>query len=387
MHIDSEFVIIGAGIAGLTTAISLKRLNRSYLIFDKASELKGIGAGFGLAANAMQALEILDLKDDIERIGFYTKSYHILDKKGKVLLNPDTKKLKQKYNQDNFTVHRADLHLSLLSKLDCNEVHLKKKAIQFKKNQDFITVFFEDGSHVTCKYLLIADGVKSPLRQQLLPNSTPRYAGYTCFRAVIDNSKIQLTAGSETWGGQGRFGMTPLQGNRIYWYACINSLENNKKYTKYSVKDLLKHFKDYHAIIPEILSQTRDENLIWNDIVDIKPLKNFAYENILLLGDAAHATTPNMGQGACQAIEDVAVLIDELKCNVDVQQAFKAFEKRRLKRTKYITNTSKQIGDISQWENPFLISLRDSIMKLLPARIAQYKLTELLSIDFMKINK
>lgn len=387
MHIDTEFAIIGGGVAGLTAAIGLSQLGREFKVFEQAKELKGIGAGFGLAANAMQALDLMGLKHDIEKLGFYTNSYHILDQKGQVLLAPDTQKLSEQYNQDNFTIHRADLHLYLLSQLQTEDVLLAKKAIKFESHSEFIEIYFEDGTLIRAKYLLIADGVKSPLRQQLLPNATPRYSGYTCWRATIDNSSIQLDKGSETWGTQGRFGMTPLVGNRIYWYACVNSKPNNPIYRDYTVQDLKQYFGDYHTPIPTILAETKDEDLIWNDIIDIKPLSHLAYRNILLLGDAGHATTPNLGQGACQALEDVAVLMDELKENQAVTDAFRNFEKRRLKRTKYITDTSKRIGEISQWDNAFLVAIRNQIMKWLPATLAQSGLTQLLSVDFMKIEK
>ena len=386
MNIDSEFIIIGGGIAGLTAAIGLQSLDYEFKIFEKSKQLKGIGAGFGLAANAMRAFDLLGIKNDIEKIGFYTTSYNILDHKGNVLLSPDTKTIAQQYDQDNFTIHRADLHLFLLSQIDSEKIHLAKNATHFQKKGEIISVFFDDDTSYTCKYLLIADGVKSPLRQQLLPHSTPRYAGYTCWRATIDNSSIQLKVGSETWGKNGRFGMTPLINNRIYWYACVNSNANNSIYRKYTVADLENHFKTYHTPIPTILSETKNEDLIWNDIIDIKPLKNLAYGNILLMGDAGHATTPNLGQGACQAIEDVAVLIDELKKKQTVVKAFQNFEKRRLSRTRYITNTSKQIGEVAQWDNSFMITLRNSIMKVLPANIAQHSLKKLLSVDFMNIN-
>ncbi|WP_159636755.1 FAD-dependent monooxygenase [Sphingobacterium composti Ten et al. 2007 non Yoo et al. 2007] len=387
MQIETEFAIIGGGVAGLTAAIGLNQLGCEFLVFEQAKELKGIGAGFGLAANAMQALDLLGLKKGVEKIGFYTCSYNILDQCGNVLLAPDTKKLSRQYNQDNFTIHRADLHFYLLNQLPNENVILGKKAIHFEENAETITVSFEDGSTIKCKYLLIADGVKSPLRQQLLPHSTPRYSGYTCWRATIDKSSIQLDQGSETWGKQGRFGMTPLVGNRIYWYACVNSEANNPIFRNYTVEDLTRHFKDYHSPIPTILAKTKNEDLIWNDIIDIKPLTHLAYGNILLLGDAGHATTPNLGQGACQALEDVAVLMDELKITDSVPEAFRNFEKRRLKRTKYITDTSKRIGEISQWDNPLMVSFRNTIMKLLPARIAQSGLAQLLSVDFMKIGK
>src|SRR5690606_20169834 len=119
-------------------------------------------------------------------------------------------------------------------------------------------------------------------------------------------TNINLKIGSETWGSKGRFGMTPLVGNKIYWYACINATENNTQYKNYTVNDLRHNFASYHQPVAQILDGTKNEQLIWNDIIDIEPLQHLAFGPILLIGDAGHATTPNMGQGACQAIEDVA---------------------------------------------------------------------------------
>lgn len=384
---DSTFIIVGGGIAGLCAAIGLTKLGIDAQVYESADELKGIGAGFGLAANAMQALEHLGLKDEIVPIGHYLASYNVLDQKGNILVEPDTKSISRKYQQDNFAIHRADLHQFLLSKISNTQIHLGKRAISFEREGEKIRIYFADGSYTNGQALLIADGVHSPLRQQLIPGSAPRYSGYTCWRATIDNSSIQLTKGTETWGPKGRFGMTPLVNNRIYWYACINTTARNPILKKWRTKELLENFKSYHAPIPTILSETKDSELIANDIIDIAPLDRLAFDNILLLGDAGHATTPNLGQGACQAIEDVAVLMDELQTDVPIDVAFQRFEKRRLERVNYICNTSWRIGKIAQWENPLLIGIRNFIMKTMPNRMKQQQLNNLLSVDFMQINR
>lgn len=383
----TRFTIIGGGVAGLTAAIALRQLGLSVEVYERASELKGIGAGFGLAANAMQAFSHLVLREGVESVGHFLDSYNILSQQGEVLVEPDTKRISNKFNERNFAIHRADLHLFLRSQLPTEVVHLGKEAIRMEQNHDSILLDFSDGSRIETDALIIADGVKSKLRQQLIPASKPRYSGYTCWRAIVDNSSMQHQQASETWGTKGRFGMTPLVGDRVYWYACINARENNTTYANYKVADLLANFKDYHAPIPRIIAETKDEQLLWNYIIDIAPLDNLAYGNVLLIGDAGHATTPNIGQGACQAIEDVAVLQDELRDYHSVADAFLRFSDRRLARTRYITKTSWQIGKIAQWENPTLISARNFLMRLMPERLKQMQLRKLLNEDFMAINK
>lgn len=118
--------------------------------------------------------------------------------------------------------------------------------------------------------------------------------------------------------------------------------------------------------MPEILEASSPQSIIWNDILDIEPLKKFAYENILLMGDAAHATTPNMGQGACMAIEDAAVLAMYVKEKTTMSEAFRQFETKRIKCTTAIVKKSHSIGKLAQLENTFLIILRNTALKLTP---------------------
>lgn len=384
---NAKVGIIGGGVAGLTAAIGLHKLGIRAQVFERVQLLRGIGAGFGLAANAMQAFDYLGLRAGVEQIGHFLPSYNILDQHGKVLVSPSTGDITENYHQKNFSIHRGDLHQFLLAQLPADAVTLGKEAIRVSKKEQTVVVHFADGSSIEVEALIVADGVKSPIRQQLIPSSKPRYSGYTCWRAIIDNSVTNINLGTETWGAKGRFGMTPLVNNKLYWYACINAAPNSHVYRNFQVADLRLHFNKYHSAVGDVLAHTADEDLLWNDIIDIKPLRNLADGRIVYMGDAGHATTPNLGQGACQAIEDVAVLVDELRCRRDFVEAFQNFNRRRLMRTRYITNTSWQIGKIAQWENPLSIAVRNTAMRILPEKIKQIQLRRLLKEDFMSINK
>ena len=382
----SDFAIVGGGIAGLTAAITLERLGIDYRLYESAPELKGIGAGVGLAANAMHAFEYMGLREEIEQLGHHLPSFNLWDEKGEILLKPDTQKIAQTFKQENFVIHRADLHAFLLSKIESSRISLGSRATRFSMENKRVQIGFERQHAAECEKLIIADGVHSTLRQQLIPNSKPRYAGYTCWRATIDNSKLKIDKGIEVWGRKGRFGLTPLVKDRLYWYACINAEQNSKEKAAYSVRDLKNIFEDYPDEVQHVLAQTHDSDLILNDILDIKPLKRYAFGSVLLIGDAAHATTPNMGQGACQAIEDAAVMLSVLRKNSTISEAFTEFENRRLPRTGYIIRQSKRIGEIAQWEHPFAVFCRNSLMKILPYRWSQKPIAKLLNADFMKSN-
>lgn len=283
----------------------------------------------------------------------------------------------------NFAIHRAELHEALLEELDSRQITLHKKAIgiEYLEN-DQITVQFAYHPKHTTDVLILADSIHFVVRQQLLPNSKIRYAGYTCWRAVIDNPGLSLNSASETWGSAGRFGIVPLADDKIYWFACVNAPQNSPQHRDYRVKDLQHIFEHFHQPIPAILKHTKDSDLIWNDVIDLKPIPQFAFGNIVLIGDAAHATTPNMGQGACQAIEDAVILADELSKHDQPADAFAAFEKRRLKRTHYIVNTSWNLGKIAQVSNPILVPLRNLLFRMIPKRVNAQQIKTLLEVDF-----
>jgi 2-polyprenyl-6-methoxyphenol hydroxylase-like FAD-dependent oxidoreductase len=379
---NETFTIIGGGIAGLTAAVALAQKGIQATIFEAAPEVKPVGAGIVLAANAMLAYRKLGIDADIIPLGKQLSGFDILSSAGKLITRTDTSFLSADNAPDNFTIHRAVLHNVLLSKIPADSIQTNKRLKSFEQNEKEIVLHFEDGtSHVT-NYLIAADGIHSPVRKQLVPESTPRYAGYTCWRAVVNTAQFNEAGSSETWGTKGRFGIAPLAGDKVYWFACINALQNDTRMRSFKVADLQHEFGSYHKDVQTLLAQTPEDALIWGDIIDIRPLQHFAFGNILLIGDAAHATTPNMGQGACQGIEDAIVLADELSKHKTVQQAFLAHEKRRLARTRDITNTSWVLGRLAQMDNSLLCRVRNAFMRSLPEKFKQTQVRKVLKVDF-----
>ena len=357
---SERFAIVGAGIGGLTLAIALQRKGFNVSVFENAPSLKPLGAGLALAANAVNAFSEIGIADVVLNAGSILRKLMIKDDSGRTLAETDSEKVSKKYNTvNNFTIHRADLHEVLLR--NYRPTSPGKGCIDFFDTKR-VKLIFQDGTSHDTDYVIACDGVHSIFRKKLLPESQPRYAGYTCWRAVVDSvpSSVDMQVTSETWGRGSRFGIAPLNHRRLYWFACINAKENDPAMRSYRVKDLLNHFRTFHSPVPEILQHTRDEQLIWNDIIDIKPITKFAFDRIVLMGDAAHATTPNMGQGACLAIEDAVILANTIANTHSVERAFIAFEQKRIQRTTTVVNDSWKLGRIAQWENPLLIKMRNS---------------------------
>lgn len=377
-----NIIILGGGIAGLTAAIALNKIGMRPQVYEAAPEIKAVGAGLVLAANAMNAFQKLGIAQAVMAEGRLLDAFSVKDEQGRLITQTDSLALSKKYGADNFTIHRANLHRVLRSHLDPAQVQTHKCCTGFERQGAQVRVHFSDGSSALADYLLAADGIHSPVRQQLLPGATTRYAGYTCWRAVIRNPSPDLHETTETWGPGGRFGIAPLAHGLLYWFACIKARRHDARLAHYTVQDLLSQFGHYHDPIPEIIRSTKNEDLIQNDIDDIAPLPQYAFGNILLIGDAAHATTPNMGQGACQAIEDAVILADEIQKAPALPEAFRAFETRRLARTHFVIRQSRLIGDVAQVQNRSLGALRNALMRALPASFRERQFDKVLRVDF-----
>jgi 2-polyprenyl-6-methoxyphenol hydroxylase-like FAD-dependent oxidoreductase len=201
---------------------------------------------------------------------------------------------------------------------------------------------------------------------------------------VISNvpEKFSKATALEIWGAGKRFGMVPLSNKRIYWYATQNAPASDTSLKSITTEDLRFAFSHFGSGVSEVISLTKENELIRNDIFDFKPVVQYAYGNIVLSGDAAHATTPNLGQGACMAIEDAVVLANCLVHEPDVVQAFRKFELRRLERNTRIVNTSYSLGKVAQIRNPILMRLRNTAMRLVPEAVAEKQLNFLYDVSF-----
>jgi 2-polyprenyl-6-methoxyphenol hydroxylase-like FAD-dependent oxidoreductase len=385
MKSKKQFAIAGGGIGGLSLAIAMQRKGYDVTVYESASVMKPLGAGLALAANAIKAFHEIGIGPEILKAGRKLKSLQIKDEKGIILSSANSEQLADKLGvTNNFTIHRADLHEVLLSRLKPGSIQLGKGILDFTQDDDKVVLKFADGSIVATDYLIAADGIHSKIRKKLLPESTPRYAGYTCWRAVIENvpKGFDFETTSETWGSEGRFGIAPLSNNRVYWFACVNAPQNDPIMKEFKTEDLISWFRNFHEPIPQLLKQTRNDQLIWSDIIDLKPLKQFAFDKVVLIGDSAHATTPNMGQGACMAIEDAVILANMIEASENAEIAFKLFESKRIARTTRIVENSWSLGKVAQLRNPILVGLRNTAVKWTPSSVTEKQMKFITDISF-----
>jgi 2-polyprenyl-6-methoxyphenol hydroxylase-like FAD-dependent oxidoreductase len=375
----NTFTILGGGIAGLTAALALRHKGIGCTVIEAAPEFRLVGAGIVLAVNAMRAYRQLGLYDQLLAAGNHVKQISIYDDRGRIINRTFTPGVE---GLTNLAIHRAALHRVLLDALGNTPITTGKRSKDIDINDDGYRVHFEDGSTTDTQHLIVAEGIHSPIRRKIVPASRVRYSGYTCWRGVADNTLLNIHESSETWGTRGRFGMVPVGENKVYWFACKNAPPADERMKAMGTSDLLQDFGGYHPPIADILRTTPADQVIWADILDLEPMDRYAYGNLLFIGDAAHATTPNMGQGACQAIEDALVLAKCLEENPVVEEAFRTFEQKRLERTHYIVKQSWQLGKMAQWESPLLTRLRNVLIRSIPQRVFQRQVEKVYETDF-----
>jgi len=374
--------IIGGGITGLTTSLALNKSGITSVVYEQASELNEVGAGIWLQPNAIKVLDWLGVKDEIKKQGIELNKMEITNSQ----LVP-LKKLKSEVVQDEdgnktIAIHRARLQGILHNEaLKWNEVHLNKKYISHSSGANTINLQFENGAD-TVDVLFGTDGIDSSVRKALFPKSPVRNSGQVCWRGV---SKMSLPdafkkLGQEAWGKQIRFGFSQIYDGEVYWFAVAND-KHLAKADELGIKQYITDlFQGFSPIITELIAHTESINIHQSTLSDLKKLPFWYQDNVCLLGDAAHATTPNMGQGACQGIEDAYYISKCLsRSSQNAKVAFQEFQQKRRKKVDYIVNTSWQFGKMAH--NTIGQPFMELMLKMTPESVISSQMNKLYALD------
>ncbi|MBC1433922.1 NAD(P)-binding protein [Listeria rocourtiae] len=375
-----KFLIIGGGIAGLMTGIALQQAGFQVEIFEKVDEVTRVGAGITVAPNGIAALEQLGLAEQVKALGnVSSQGIAIMDETGK----PITKLADKKHAFPIYAIHRADLRAVLLAALEEGTLKQGQKCDHITQNDSGVVLQMNDGSEAIGDYVIVADGIHSTLRDSIFGKQSLRYANYTCWRGIAESWSNDADSNSftETWGTKGRIGIVPLSNKETYWFAVIAAPENSIAHQTYELTNLVERFGVYHQPICDVLEATNPDKVIRGDIYDLEPMKSFVRGRVVLVGDAAHAMTPNLGQGGCQAMEDAIILRNCLQKMATAEEAFEAYSKVRVGRTKKIIERSRLIGKIGQLEAPFICRLRNMMMRLAPASSQRKQLSYLYDVE------
>ncbi|MBV1915604.1 MAG: FAD-dependent monooxygenase [Pseudomonadales bacterium] len=361
-------IIVGAGIGGLSTAIAMQQHHIDVKIYEASNKLSPIGAGILVPPNAMIILERYGLAEKIKHAGVCIDSTDIFSSNGRPIAQTSAHFTKNGTGYQVVAILRSTLQSILVDSLSPGALVTGKRCAYVNTKSDGIELFFEDGSSVSARYLVGADGLRSNVRASIFPDSALRYSGQICWRGLseINLSSKWMKSLSEVWGPGIRFGFVPVGNSKVYWYATKRQ-EANGIDDPASVKErLLDIYSAFPTPVSEIISQTANSSIISDDLNDLRPLKSWFSKSTVLIGDAAHASTPNLGQGGAQAIEDSWVLAEKLAANTSIQNAFQQFEKLRFSKARKVTNMSWQIGKVTNLRNKQACRIRDALFRSVP---------------------
>jgi 2-polyprenyl-6-methoxyphenol hydroxylase-like FAD-dependent oxidoreductase len=366
----SHVAIAGAGIGGLTLAIALRRRNVRVTVLERESDIRPAGAGLALGPNAMAGLAELGLAEAIAGAGQPIGVSAILDSAGGVLGSEfDVATLAKDIGAPIVAIHRARLHEVLLAAVGRDVVRRGAAVERYNARGDVVHVICKGGEHVEADLLVGADGLHSVVRRQLLNDGPPRYAGYTSWRGVTRPGAVAAPSRmSESWGRGERFGIVSIGFGEIYWFAVANAPAAGSDTDVQ--RELTDRFCGWHDPINAIIAATPIDRILRTDISDRDPTDRWHEGRVVLLGDAAHPMTPNLGQGAGQAIEDAVALDRSLAEGRDLETALQHFERRRVARANAIVIASRRMGVVAQLSNPLAVWLRNTAMRVTPRSIA-----------------
>lgn len=339
-----KILVIGAGIGGLTAALALKKAGFNVQVYEREANLKPLGAGIVVWPNGVKTLNALGLRDPLKSIGAKFEKLIFKSSEGEFLNEIPVGDFEKISGAPVYPVCRADLQSVLLAGLGSNQLRLGAKCIKVSQSPTCATAHFEDGHTESADLIVGADGIHSAVRHQLLGEVVPRYSGVGSWVGIIEKREDILPEGSglEYVGECKRCGLLPLSKNRIYVGFSAHVQKGSITSEAEALAVLHEKFHNWDEPVLKALAELKKSHIKFLEIHDINPLDCWGRGRLTLLGDAAHATTPTMGQGACQAMEDAVVLVRCLEStSLGVEDAIRRYEQMRLERTTEITIASR----------------------------------------------
>jgi 2-polyprenyl-6-methoxyphenol hydroxylase-like FAD-dependent oxidoreductase len=371
---DNDILIIGGGIGGLATALALRQRGIAARVYEAAPDIHAAGAGIIIAPNGMRVLQALGLADAVQARGVALDGLELTDASRKPLLNTSSRaEFVRDFGFGLTGILRASLYQLLLDAVPAGAIVTGKSLTRFDDDGSSVTADFADGSRARGRLLIAADGIGSAARKQLFPQIQPRFSGQTSYRGVADFALPERADGllaCEAWGARMRMGVVAVSSCETYWYTTYPaSAEGRDTSKEAALTAVLAAATDLAPPFADVLRATRPSRVLRTDIADLPPLPAWYRGRVALLGDAAHATTPNLGQGGNQALVDAVALADALVKYTDHSAAFAAYQAARKTRAEMIVSRSRQLGALVHVRSGVVRGLRNALLRLTPASV------------------
>jgi 2-polyprenyl-6-methoxyphenol hydroxylase-like FAD-dependent oxidoreductase len=355
-------VIAGGGIGGLASAIALHRRGWDVRVLEQASAIGEVGAGISLWPNALRALDLLGAGEEVRARGSVDAGAGFRRPDGRWLFRTDFEAFERRFGPT-ILIHRADLIDILLNALPPEVVTLNAR-LESARVSTADAVALHGRGEETAELLVGADGIDSTVRAQFWPGAPPpSYAGYTTYRFIVPPAG-SVPETSETWGRGERAGIFPFHDGSVYSYFGVSVPEGTEVPDPRA--DLQRRFGEWHDPLPELITRSDPAAILHHDIYSAPVLDRYATGRVVLVGDAAHAMTPDYGQGGCTSLEDAVELADQLAAADDLASGLRAYDAVRRPRTQSIARQSARFGRVGQWRSRPATAIRNATFRILP---------------------
>jgi 2-polyprenyl-6-methoxyphenol hydroxylase-like FAD-dependent oxidoreductase len=371
-------LIIGAGPGGLTAAIALRRVGIDAAVFERRSELGDAPGGLAVQSNAMSALQRLGVAERVAGVGTALRTTEICNSAGKVLLQLPVGDVTDARGAPTVAVSRGGLQLAMSGALEEGVLRLGAHCTEVEQDDEGVIAHFAGGRTERGTLLIGADGGRSVVRGHVYGASDAqrRYSGVTAWRSVVEmEGDILPPATIRFYYGRGRqFTLAALGRNRAFW-GMVNTEPAGGKDPPEGIRRLLcNHLCDFPEVTRQVVEATPEAAVIRTDVYDRDPEGTWVKGRVALLGDAAHLTTPFVGEGASITIEDAVALARELALTDGLRDqrmlgvALDAYQRMRAPRCGNVVLASRRIGKVYLSGNPVLTRVRDTVLARIPLR-------------------
>ena len=362
----TRVAIIGGGIGGLAAANALLQVGVEVAVYEATAELKEIGAGVALHPNAMKVLRAIGVEDNVRKVAGRSDGQVMRNwKTGRLIAKTSRQQQLARFGTAGATVHRADLLDVLADALPAGVVTLGKRCIEVRPDGDVAVAGFADGSEVEADVIVGADGIHSPVRASLFGPDAPRFTGKICYRSVVSTGAVRgirpSREGAQWLGPHGTIVLYPLRGEELINVVCHyddDDYRHESWVTECSREEVLERYAGWHESLLRLFAAS-DTWYKWA-LYDRDPIPRWTRGRVTVLGDAAHPMLPYLGQGACQAIEDGAVLATALSAEAaDPLTGLARYERTRRPRASRVALASRERGQANHLTSRWAAWRRD----------------------------
>lgn len=376
-------VVVGAGLGGVAAAVGLHRQGHEVTLYERGAELREAGTAVVVMPNGVRALDALGLSDHVRGQTMPAVSGGLRDWRGRPLLVTDVAQAQQTVGPS-VAVSRAELHRALRAPLPAQSVRTATPVHWLGPGRTEVTVIGDGRLLTKADAVIVADGIGSTIRGRLFPRHPGlRRVGRLDLRGMLPRPASPdvtgLLAGIMIDRRTGAmFGLFPVGGDHLYWFTD-SALHGAPPEADEARRDVLSLMADWHPSVPALIEATSPTDIYVDAIACLaEPLPSFAIGRVALLGDAAHAMTPDLGQGASQAFEDAAAVTRHLAGAgpADVEQRLLRYDAERRPRTsRLMAASSRQAWLMSR--TGATAWLRDAALRAVPRRLATRQLASM----------